>query len=691
MNKADRPKQCVKVSAHCLAFLKYLCYNFRKYGGVGIRNMKMIQRISSLGKRADESIKKKLRRVSLFRRLNTSFMLLIIIASIFLTFFSFFKYSNEISKNIDRYISLLVQNVVLKIEDTMQEYETEVLKFYDDGQVIRALEENAAPGAAQEDEAYEQNRYLIENRLYQMGYGRKYIVNLQFVTPKEQYYMVEPDGYRRGGVIRNPEAFYQTEFYLLPQEKKGYPVWFDTSRQTEVFYKNEQSVYGLANIVTLGIAVYAPADRTFLGVLLMNIDLNAFSGAMEGYEAYNDGNTFLIGEDGILMWFNPSISAPAFPKDALLFQEIKQNEKGITEIESEGEKLILAYEQIPNTDLFTAHVASLDVLYARTYQIRNLCILVLLMVVIACTVISYYVTSSISEPVGQLISVMQKTGDGKWGERYQNSGRDEITILGERFNEMADKTDQLIEQVYRSEIKRQQVSISWANARLDALLMQINPHFLYNTLDIIRWEAMYEAGGESPVTQMIQKFSQLYRMGMRTGANTITLQEGIEHARAYLEVINFRHSEKIQLDIDTAPEHEKLFIPQFILQPIMENAVVHAFDDASRGYRIGIRTCVADRELLICVTDNGKGMTAAELERLEGNLQKTIFSGENIGLVNVHQRIRLFYGEAYGVRMESRPEKGTTVTVSLPVRNSSENMEKSMGRYGEDEIQGSDC
>lgn len=653
--------------------------------------MKMIQRISSLGKRADGFIKKKLRRVSLFRRLNTSFMLLIIIASIFLTFFSFFKYSNEISKNIDRYISLLVQNVVLKIEDTMQEYETEVLKFYDDSQVIRALEENAAPGAAQEDEAYEQNRYLIENRLYQMGYGRKYIVNLQFVTPKEQYYMVEPDGYRRGGVIRNPEAFYQTEFYLLPQEKKGYPVWFDTSRQTEVFYKNEQSVYGLANIVTLGIAVYAPADRTFLGVLLMNIDLNTFSGAMEGYEAYNDGNTFLIGEDGILMWFNPSISAPAFPKDALLFQEIKQNEKGITEIESEGEKLILAYEQIPNTDLFTAHVASLDVLYGRTHQIRNLCILVLFAVVIACTVISYYVTSSISEPVGQLISVMQKTGDGKWGERYQNSGRDEITILGERFNEMADKTDQLIEQVYRSEIKRQQVSISWANARLDALLMQINPHFLYNTLDIIRWEAMYEAGGESPVTQMIQKFSQLYRMGMRTGANTITLQEGIEHARAYLEVINFRHSEKIQLDIDTAPEHEKLFIPQFILQPIMENAVVHAFDDASRGYRIGIRTCVADGELLICVTDNGKGMTAAELERLEGNLQKTIFSGENIGLVNVHQRIRLFYGEAYGVRLESRPEKGTTVTVSLPVRNSSENMEKSMGRYGEDEIQGSDC
>ena len=79
------------------------------------------------------------------------------------------------------------------------------------------------------------------------------------------------------------------------------------------------------------------------------------------------------------------------------------------------------------------------------------------------------------------------------------------------------------------------------------MLMQINPHFLYNTLDIIRWEAMYEADGESPVTEMIEKFSRLCRLGMKTGGNTITLREGIEHASIYLDVINFRHSEKIQL------------------------------------------------------------------------------------------------------------------------------------------------
>ena len=132
--------------------------------------------------------------------------------------------------------------------------------------------------------------------------------------------------------------------------------------------------------------------------------------------------------------------------------------------------------------------------------------------------------------------------------------------------------------------------------------------FLYNTLDIIRWEAMYEADGESPVTEMIEKFSRLCRLGMKTGGNTITLREGIEHASIYLDVINFRHSEKIQLFLETEVDDQSVYIPQFILQPIMENAVVHAFGDASSGYFIRIHSSACDNVLHILVEDNGRGM-----------------------------------------------------------------------------------
>lgn len=644
----------------------------------------MLHRLRVVIGRLNQNIKAVLRKVSIFRRLNLSFMLLILTACIFLTFFSFYKYSAEIGGNIDRYISLLVQNVELKIQDTMQEYEAAALTFYDDHEIIRALQENAQLSSAllqSEDERlqYEKNRYYVESKLYHVRYSQKHIVNVQFVTPREQYYMVEPDGYRRGGCIRNLSQFYETDIYQVPQEKKGYPVWFDMAEQTNIFYQNEQSIYGFPNIITLGIGVYAPADREFLGVLVLNINLNAFSGAMEGYTAYNDGNTFLIGEDGVLMWFNPSINAPAFPRDNLLFQEMMKDGKGIKEKNIDRKKVILAYERIPDTGVFVAYIAEVAVLYRDTYHIRNLCILALFLIVIACFIISYYVTSSISDPVGQLVNVMKKTGDGKWNARYENSGHDEITILGDRFNEMADKTDQLIDQVYVSEIKRQKVSISWINARLDALLMQINPHFLYNTLDIIRWEAMYEANGESPVTKMIEKFSRLCRMGMRTGGNTITLKEGIEHAKTYLDVINFRHREKIQLEITIEADEEAIYIPQFMLQPIMENAVVHAFENGSRGYKIDIQASVVDEVLKIIVRDNGKGMSRQELERLTANMERTDLTDENIGLVNVNQRIRLFYGEACSIRITSEEGNGTEIIITLPVRNHSENMEKNRG------------
>lgn len=647
--------------------------------------MAVMQKVSAGKKRWDHKIRTVLRRVSIFRRLNLSFMLLILAAAIFLTFFSFYKYSAEIGTTINRYSSLLVQNVELKIQDTMQEYEEEALTFYDNSRVIRALVENAKLDPLQSEadkEQYEKNRYYVESQLYAMRHNQKHIVNVQFVTPKEQYNMVEPDGYRRGGCIRNLEQFYTTDIYLVPQEKKGYPVWFDMAEQTNIFYPNEQSIYGYPDIITLGIGVYAPVNREFLGVLLMNVNLGAFSGAMEGYGTYNDGNTFLVGEDGILKWFNPSIMAPAFPKDDQLFGELMQDGQGIKEKTIDGKRVILAYERIPDTGMLVAYIAELAVLYKGTYQIRNLCILVLFLIVIACYIISYYVTSSISEPVSRLVKVMKKTGDGKWNTRYENSGHDEITILGDRFNEMADKTDQLIDQVYLSEIKRQKISISWANARLDALLMQINPHFLYNTLDIIRWEAMYEAEGESPVTQMIEKFSRLCRMGMRTGGNTITLKEGIEHARTYLDVINFRHREKIRLEVDIQADEEAVYIPQFMLQPILENAVVHAFDDGSRGYRIAIQAIITGEALVITVCDNGKGMSQEEVDRLTATMEQSDFTNENIGLVNVNQRIRLFYGDACGIRIFSREGEGTKITISLPVRDHSENME---GNRGEEE------
>lgn len=639
--------------------------------------MKFIHMIRTAKQKWNSLVTKQLRKVGIFKRLNVSFLALLLISALFLTFFSFFQYSREINLNLTRYTSMLVQNTRLKIQDTMEEYENMALNFYNDSRIIRAISENSAlpenrsPG---QEQLFQTNTFLIENRLYSLRQNKKHIVNIQFVTPSRQYHMVEDNGFQRGGTIRDLDAFYKSDFYLVPQDKRGYPVWMDDKEQTGIFYKNEQVVYGFANIITMEIAVYEPNTRDFLGILLFNIDRSTFSD-IETPSGNNDqGNIFLIGKSGVLTWFDPSIKSPSFPRIPELFEEMLQKRKSIEQIQLDRQNILLAYEQIPDTEMFACYIASLDALLAHSYHIRNLCVLVLIGTVIACFILSYYVTFSISDPLKKLNRVMKKTGSGKWTARYENSGHDEITALGDRFNEMAENTNQLIDQVYLSEIHRQKLQLSWKNAQLDAMLMQINPHFLYNTLDIIRWEAMYEADGESPVTEMIEKFSRLCRLGMKTGGNTITLREGIEHASIYLDVINFRHSEKIQLFLETEVDDQSVYIPQFILQPIMENAVVHAFGDASSGYFIRIHSSACDNVLHILVEDNGRGMEKNELHSLQLSLNRDEAPDESIGLVNVNQRIRLFYGESYGLQISSTPGKGTRIEILLPLRNHSENM-----------------
>ena len=178
-------------------------------------------------------------------------------------------------------------------------------------------------------------------------------------------------------------------------------------------------------------------------------------------------------------------------------------------------------------------------------------------------------------------------------------------------------------------------------------------------------------------------------MGMKAGGNTISLKESLEHAQVYLEVINFRHQEKIRFLTDVGETAEKCYVPQFMLQPILENAVVHGFHDASKGYAVQISAHVQGEVLHIQVKDNGTGMTKENLEKLQNYIQGEADPEKSIGIVNVNQRIRLFYGEEYGIQIRSRKQMGTEVEIILPVKMQSENMKK-LGEEVEEDVSGVD-
>lgn len=615
-----------------------------------------------------------MRKVSIFYRLFFSFGFLISLSACFLTFFSHLKYSDQMYLNWEKQMQLLVQNISYKIEESMYSYEKLALSFYDNIELMDQISIAEEKNTKKEDR--EQVIRRVEDKLYQLKKEDKYLKNVQFISDNYQYVMRDEGGFQRGAIVKDIDAFYHSNFYSETKEKNGYPVWFEGKEQTELFYKSRQNIYGISDIVTMTISVYHPKDREFLGILIFNIDLEAFENSLSGLDYERNGNIFLVGSKAVLFGLNPSIDAPSFPKNFKIYEEVLKENKTIVRKNLAGRSVIWATVPVKTTDFTVAYIADKATLEEPLVKIRDLCLRILVITILISGMIAYLITISISIPIKELIESFKKLEIGMWSNRYKNTGKDEITILGNQYNEMAERMEELVKEVYLSEIKRQELQLHLKNSQLEALFMQINPHFLYNTLDIIRWEAMYESEGETAVTEMIEKFSRLCRMMIQTGAETIALKEVLNHASTYIDVINFRHKEKIDLKIHSHVDEEKVYVPRYIIQPIMENTVVHAFAEKREECRIDIHSFIVGETLQIEVDDNGQGIEKEQLEKIERNLMSKEKIEKSIGLRNIHQRIRLYYGEEYGLWITSDPGKGTKVTIKLKYKDKSEKMEQ---------------
>lgn len=404
------------------------------------------------------------------------------------------------------------------------------------------------------------------------------------------------------------------------------------------------------------------------GVFFIDLNYSAISELCDQSMVGNQGYAFIVDADGNIVYH---------PQQQQLYNELQTENIDLvmnagSDIVTWGDginKKMYSISRSEKTGWTVVDCVRVEELLRRSNEAQSIYVLVAIGLMAVALFFSRFVAKSITLPIQRLCDSMERVQEGDFSvSDIVVDSENEIGSLTKSFNVMTQRIHELMAQNIREqEAKRK--------SELKALQSQINPHFLYNTLDIIRWEAMYEAGGESRVTQMIEKFSQLCRMGMCAGGNTITLKEGIEHAKTYLEVLNFRHTEKIGLEIKCEAQENRLYMPQFILQPIMENSVIHGFEDGSHGFSIRIRAFCREEKLLLYVQDNGKGMDEQELELLRESMERTETEEGSIGLANVHQRIRLFYGEEYGLRINSRAEFGTEVEISLPVRYQSENME----------------
>lgn len=258
-------------------------------------------------------------------------------------------------------------------------------------------------------------------------------------------------------------------------------------------------------------------------------------------------------------------------------------------------------------------------------------------------------------PIRELVVKIDRVKEGDFTEEDTVYPGDEIGALNQEFDEMSRRLKRLIEEVYTTKIKEQE-------AELNALIAQINPHFLYNTLDSIHWMAIKNR--DYSVGEQLEALVAIFRHVLNRGEDCVTIASEVEFIQNYMAIMESRFGRRVKIQIQTEPGLEKVMIPKLIIQPLVENGILHGLEPKKEGGTILITIAEREKKLVIAVEDDGVGADEAEIVKKmkDGDGGKDTFA-----LKNIDDRIRLRYGNSYGLRFESKPGEGTRVLVVMPL------------------------
>jgi two-component system sensor histidine kinase YesM len=325
-------------------------------------------------------------------------------------------------------------------------------------------------------------------------------------------------------------------------------------------------------------------------------------------------------------------------------------------VHTPGDGTVVSLKAIEGTPWRVVSVSFLNELVDAKIDDMHKDMLVGVSICLALAFVAIYLfTRQVADPLKELAQNMQ-TFDLNAEMPEQGKARLvwEVKVLSEAFANMAMRIKTLVEKVKEEETIHRK-------AELKSLQSQINPHFLYNTLDSIMW--MCEHNEMQAAVKMVGALARFFRISLSKGAELITIEMEIEHAKNYLIIQSFRYGDAFAFRFDMSKEIAFCLCNKICLQPLIENSIIHGFGEYCEDGEIVISAKEEGGDILLCVADNGIGMTAERREEIEKSLSE---SGSGIGLKNVNDRVRFFFGPKYGISIESEQDVGTKVTITIP-------------------------
>ena len=276
------------------------------------------------------------------------------------------------------------------------------------------------------------------------------------------------------------------------------------------------------------------------------------------------------------------------------------------------------------------------------------------------SIFAFAMSSDILLPIRELSDVAGKIAGGNLAARAKVDSKDEVEELADGFNYMADSLVELLEKVREEEEKRRKTD-------LRLLQEQINPHFLYNTLDTIVW--LIEVNEPNQAVDLVVTLSDFFRLVLSKGKEFISIQQEEQHIRSYLQIQEKRYHDILDYKISIDPVLYQYEIPKLTLQPLVENALYHGIKyKRSRG-NIRVEGTLDGDTIRLCVMDDGVGMGEEEVEALQKEIERPCKETEKgFGLANVNERIRMYFGKEYGMKIYSEKGQGTKIELIIPVR-----------------------
>lgn len=454
----------------------------------------------------------------------------------------------------------------------------------------------------------------------------------------------------------------QMEWYTKAVEAQGKPVI--SASHTQNYLKNEGKwVFSLSAAIM--------EENKILGIVLIDMSYKNLTDMCNDIQLGEKGYVYIVGQ-GQEMIYHPKqqlIYSGILQED--LARVMQQEEGSFTEV-LEDKRLVTVHslEQVGWRVVGVSYIGEL--LVSKQEIIIPLIILTLLALVVAF-LISKRIASQTAKPIRELTEHMQEIELGKLGvEIDTQSDTEEIQCLTASFKEMVYKIEGLIEQVEDNQKKLRK-------SELKVLQSQINPHFLYNSLDTIIW--LGERGECEKVVQMTAALARYFRLSLSKGKEVITIYEEVEHVKHYLQIQKIRYASKLTYTIEVSPDIFDEMIVKIVLQPLVENALYHGIKDLEEGGYIRVLGFREGNNIILEVYDNGKGMSHEQIKNILKAPRSTSITKGGVAIKNVHERIQVYFGQDYGLSYESEYGKWTKVRITIPAIEIGEWDEKNRTNY----------